>query len=113
MNISEYQNYHEIKSHTAADFPYNTYPCSIPGDFPSVPLHWHSELELIVIQKGRGFVSVDLQKRSVSSGDIVLIRPGQLHSIEQDPGHIMEYENIIMKPVPTCALKNFMKWDLL
>lgn len=98
MNISEYQNYHEIKSHTAADFPYNTYPCSIPGDFPSVPLHWHSELELIVIQKGRGFVSVDLQKRSVSSGDIVLIRPGQLHSIEQDPGHIMEYENIIMKP---------------
>lgn len=98
MNISEYQNYHETKSHTTADFPYNTYLCSIPADFPSVPLHWHSELELIVIKKGRGIVSVDLMKRSVSSGDIVLIRPGRLHSIEQDPGHIMEYENIIMKP---------------
>ena len=98
MNISEYQNYHETKSHTAADFPYNTYICSIPADFPSVPLHWHSELELIVIKKGRGIVSVDLQKQEVASGDIALIRPGRLHSIERDGGHTMEYENIILKP---------------
>ena len=49
MNISEYQNYHETKSHTSSEFPYNTYLCSIPLDFALVPLHWHSELELIVI----------------------------------------------------------------
>lgn len=98
MNLNEYQNYREIKSHTTAEFPYNTYLCSIPKDFPQVPLHWHAELELIVIKKGRGIVSVDLEKRSVTSGDIVLIRPGQLHSIEQKPGYSMEYENIIMKP---------------
>ena len=74
MNLSEYQNYHETKSHTTAEFPYNTYLCSIPLDFPSVPLHWHSELELIVIKKGRGIVSADLSKRTVTSGDITLIR---------------------------------------
>ena len=83
MNLNEYQNYRETKSHTTAEFPYNTYLCSIPKDFPQVPLHWHAELELIVIKKGRGIVSVDLEKRSVTSGDIILIRPGQLHSIEQ------------------------------
>ena len=98
MNLNEYQNYHETKPHTSAEFPYNTYLCSIPKDFPSVPLHWHAELELIVIKKGRGYVSADLEKRSVSSGDIVLIRPGQLHSIEQEQNYIMEYENIILKP---------------
>ena len=91
MNISEYQNYHETKSHTTAEFPYNTYLCSIPRDFPSVPLHWHSEIELIVIKKGRGFVSADFLKTPVSSGDIVIIRPGQLHSIEQDGAYAMEY----------------------
>ena len=53
MNISEYQNYQERKRHTAAAFPYNTYLCSIPLDFTHVPLHWHAELELIVIKKGR------------------------------------------------------------
>ena len=84
MNISEYQNYHETKSHTSSEFPYNTYLCSIPLDFALVPLHWHSELELIVIKKGRGIVSVDLERRPVCAGDIVFIRPGQLHSIEQD-----------------------------
>ncbi len=98
MNISEYQNYHETKSHTTADFPYNTYLCSIPRDFPGVPLHWHSEVELIVIKKGRGIVSSDFQKRTVTSGDIIVIRPGQLHSIEQYAGHVMEYENIIFRP---------------
>lgn len=98
MNISEYQNYHETKTHTTSEFPYNTYLCSIPRDFLQVPLHWHSELELIVIKKGRGIVSADLEKRHVTSGDIILIRPGQLHSIEQDGPHSMEYENIIWKP---------------
>ena len=48
MQINNYQNYHETKQHTTAEFPYNTYPCSIPLDFTRVPLHWHDELELIV-----------------------------------------------------------------
>lgn len=98
MNISEYQNYQETKSHTAADFPYNTYLCSIPKDFSSVPLHWHGELEMIVIKKGRGYVSVDLNRRPVCAGDFILILPGQLHSIEQEENFVMEYENIILKP---------------
>lgn len=97
MNISEYQNYQERKRHTAAAFPYNTYLCSIPLDFTHVPLHWHAELELIVIKKGRGFVSVDLNRSPVSAGDLVFIRPGQLHSIDQQEGCSMEYENIIFK----------------
>lgn len=98
MNLNEYQNYHETKAHTTSDFPYNTYLCSIPLDFRAVPMHWHSELELIVIQKGMGIVSVDLHRQQVSAGDIAVIRPGQLHSIEQDGTHSMEYENIILKP---------------
>ncbi len=94
---SEYQNYHETKSHTESEFPYNTYLCSIPLDFTQVPPHWHSELELIVIKKGRGIVSVDLNRHAVSAGDIIFIRPGQLHSIEQEEPRSMEYENIIFK----------------
>ena len=36
MQINNYQNYHETKQHTTAEFPYNTYPCSIPLDFTRV-----------------------------------------------------------------------------
>ena len=44
MDNLEYQRYHEAKNHTSAEFPYNTYLCSIPRDFTEVPLHWHDEM---------------------------------------------------------------------
>ena len=43
MHILEYENYEETKKHYDTDFSYNTYPCSIPLDFPCVPMHWHRE----------------------------------------------------------------------
>ena len=30
----------ETKQHGAVRFPFNLYPCTIPGDFPQVALHW-------------------------------------------------------------------------
>lgn len=97
MGASEYEKLRENKEHTKLFFPYNTYLCSIPLDFSSVPSHWHDEMELIVIQKGHGIVRVDLQIRRVKAGDIIIVLPGQLHSIRQYGSSSMEYENIIFK----------------
>ena len=97
MDKLQYKIYHENKTHTPDDFPYNTYLCSIPLDFKSVNLHWHDEVEIIVIKKGIGIVSVDLTTHSVSAGDIIFVLPGQLHSISQKDNEIMEYENILFQ----------------
>ncbi len=98
MNILEYQYYHEIFSHEDPNFPYNTYPCSIPLDFLQVPLHWHDEIEFIYIKKGSGIVTVNFEEYEVNAGSIILIIPGQLHSIRQLDNCTMEYENIIFHP---------------
>ena len=98
MNILEYENYHENVTHGDMVFPYNTYICSIPLDFPRVPLHWHDEIELIYIKKGVGSITVDFQQYKVKGPTLVLILPGQLHSIEQLEEYSMEYENIIFHP---------------
>lgn len=98
MNIPDYQNYQEKKSHGNLSFPYTTYLCTIPLDFSSVPLHWHEEMEIIYVKKGWGKVTVDLQQYQVSEGTLVLILPGQLHSIAQFENNSMEYENIIFHP---------------
>lgn len=95
MNILEYENYEEKKSHGDDAFPYITYLCTIPLDFASVPTHWHNEYEIIYIKKGVGIISLDLEPHDVKAGDILLIAPGQLHSIEQKQNETMEYENII------------------
>ena len=95
MNILEYENYQEKKSHFDPSFPYNTYLCCIPQDFLSVPYHWHLEMEIIYIKKGRGRVSIDLDAYTVEEGDIIFVAPGQLHGISQYEAERMEYENII------------------
>lgn len=97
MNPSQYENYHELKNHTPDDFPYNTYLCSIPLDFKSVKIHWHDEVEIIVIKRGRGIVYVNLKRYEVHTGDIVFVFSGQLHSIEQLEQESMEYENILFQ----------------
>lgn len=95
MNILEYENYHEKKTHVDVNFPYNTYICSIPLDFERVPLHWHDEMEIVYIKKGQGMVTVEFNQYKVTKDTIVIILPGQLHSIEQCENDAMEYENII------------------
>lgn len=95
MNILEYENYEEKKTHGEDEFPYITYLCTIPLDFTSVPTHWHNEYEIIYVKKGQGVISLDLEYHDVKAGDIILIVPGQLHSIEQKADKTMEYENLI------------------
>lgn len=95
MNILEYENYEEKKTHGNNNFPYVTYVCSIPIDFTCVPNHWHNEFEIIYIKKGKGLISIDLDYYEVKENDIVIILPGQLHSIEQESINTMEYENMI------------------
>jgi AraC-like DNA-binding protein len=98
MNILEYENYHENILHGEMIFPYNTYLCSIPLDFPEVPLHWHDELELVYIKKGCGTITVDFREYPVKAPALLIILPRQLHSIGQQNDSSMEYENIIFHP---------------
>lgn len=95
MDILEYENTQETKSHGQGNFPFNIYLCSIPLDFAAVPLHWHNDMEIIYIKKGKGMVTADLAPFLVKEGDIVVVPPGQLHAIEQSEQYSMEYENII------------------
>jgi len=105
MKVPEYESYHEQKSHFDEDFPYNTYPCSIPLDFTSVPLHWHEEAEFIYIKKGRGIITIDLTEYEVKAGQIAFVLPGQLHGILQKEQDSMEYENIIFSPMRLLSSK--------
>jgi len=98
MDDFNYENYHEKKPHVSASFPYNTYLCSIPLDFTQVDTHWHKEAEFIIIKKGCGEINIDLNSYKAVAGDIMVVLPGQLHSICQHKDNSMEYENILFSP---------------
>lgn len=82
-----HQNLYAIKEkcqHGSIQVPYSYYDCGIPDYFTSVPLHWHSEMELNYIKSGNGFFKYEDQTISAKPGDIFLIQPNVLHAIMSD-----------------------------
>lgn len=87
--------YWEEKLHGSALFPFNIYPCAIPDDFVSLPLHRQNTMELIYIKQGAGLAQVGLHVWEARAGDIFVLPPGTLHGLRQSPGRRMEYENFL------------------
>ena len=85
----------ETKHHGEVRFPFNIYPCTIPGDFRQVAVHWQDSIELVYIKRGSGLVQTGAQVCTAQSGDIFVLTPGTLHAIRQAESRTMEYENII------------------
>ena len=87
----------ETKQHGAVRFAFNLYPCTIPGDFPQVALHWQESMELVFVKRGTGLVQVGAESCPARMGDIFIFTPGTLHALRQAEGQCMEYENIIFE----------------
>ena len=97
----------ETKQHGAVRFPFNLYPCTIPGDFQQVALHWHESMELVFVKQGMGLVQVGAVTYPAYRGDIFIFAPGTLHALRQAEGQRMEYENIIFEPELLAAQRTF------
>ena len=80
----------ETKQHGAVRFPFNIYPCTIPGDFPQVALHWQESMELIFVKRGAGLVQAGAVTHPAYMGDIFIFTPGTLHALRQTEGQYME-----------------------
>ena len=84
MEKEQDQKYQEKKQHGSKLFPFNIYPCTIPLDFPSVSLHWHKEMELIYVKKGRGEIQLETGLFQGKAGDILwFLRELFMHCIKQ------------------------------
>lgn len=97
MEKENSQKYQEKKQHGSKLFPFNIYPCTIPLDFPSVSLHWHKDMELIYVKKGKGEIQMETTSFLGKPGDIFVVPPGTLHALRKAKGFSMEYENIIFE----------------
>ena len=88
---------HETKIHGKRSFPFTVYRGAMPEYLRTYPLHWHDEMELIPVTSGQGIITVQQQRLIVRAGDILLIPPQMVHSMEQLDDHAMEYYNILFR----------------
>lgn len=87
----------EAKTHGQLSFPYTVYKGNIPAFFPSYPLHWHDEMELIYISGGQGMITIQSHSYLVKTDDMIIVPPQMIHSIEQYADSQMTYFNILFQ----------------
>lgn len=91
---SDFINLKENKKHGNFLLPFIKYDTFIPNCFSIFPMHWHDEMEIIKIIKGKYIVNINLKEYVVEEGDIVILKPCTLHSFKQ-----YENEKMVSKTI--------------
>ena len=83
MNIQEYGKLHENKKHGNYLLPIKLYQMKVPDYFTDINIHWHEELEIVLITRGKCTFHIDLKPYTVTEGDFLILNPYVLHSCSQ------------------------------
>lgn len=93
--LNDYQHYRETKGHGTPLFPCAVYSTVIPNTLINYPTHWHMEMEIIFVKSGTGTVIINFIPQLLQDGDILIIPPGLLHSIEQKDSLSFSYYTVL------------------
>lgn len=88
-------NLKENRDHGDFNILLSTYKGEINNAFPHVALHWHNEIEITLILKGMAEYKIDFSTYKVKEGDIVIISPESLHSINKINNCEMDWTTIV------------------
>lgn len=97
---------HEAKIHGSELVPYSYYESLIPDYFPSVPMHWHQELEINYIRSGNGEFICGDQHFISEPGDIIVIAPKVLHAVYRMENRPHFYDTLVVSMDMLGALQN-------
>lgn len=75
-----------------------------------VPWHWHDELELLYIRRGKCIYRTSRSEYILREGDAVFLNSGVLHDLEPLQKHTISCTNLFKKEFLTGGDGNF--WDL-
>ena len=56
--------------------------------------HWHSEMEIMYIEKGSGFARLNRESIRLKKGDILIVNCGVLHSMRTDLKKPLYYKSV-------------------
>lgn len=114
INEKNYQQYKEKTTHGTPLLPFAQYHTNISELLPFYPIHWHEEMEIIKVQSGKGAFYVDGKKYVAEAGDIIILRPFVMHSINRLDDSDMSIDAIVFNlrlletgEADVCTLKYF------
>lgn len=111
---SDFRKLKENKKHGNFLLPFIKYDTFIPNCFSIFPMHWHDEMEIIKIIKGKYIVNINLKEYVVEEGDIVILKSCTLHSFKQYENEKMASKTIMFdlsmlnsNVTDACSIKYF------
>ena len=95
-------------SHGTWEYPYCQHRIrGVPSGF-HYPVHWHDEMEIIVVRQGRLLVNVGGEDFSLTEGGVLLVNPRQLHLMRSEDQTVC-YDTLLF----SVELISFQSSDLL
>ncbi|MBK5200160.1 MAG: AraC family transcriptional regulator [Spirochaetaceae bacterium] len=95
-NIEIGINHQELNHHGNSFFPIAIYKDDLQRD--CVPWHWHGEIEIIVITKGKLKIKSGTNTFIINKGDGIFINSEVLHSVYSKEGESGELFSIVFHP---------------
>lgn len=79
-----YRELKENKPHGTKEYSYTQYFMHNPKRAFHIPVHWHDEVEIIYIKKGRITIYIGEEIFQATAGDLFFVNSGELHFMESD-----------------------------
>lgn len=95
MNNIELMKLKENIKHGNFILPFSAYHGEISESFSLIPIHWHEEIEITIIKGGKGEYKIDLNSYILEEGDLLIIKPFSLHSVNQLNDITMHWSTIV------------------
>lgn len=99
----KYTEYKEAKKHGTEEFPFQYYFVDQKHPQYVMPLHWHSETEIITVLEGKLSLWLNNEKHEVSAGEVVFVGGGVLHRGEPEN---CRYECAVFDPKLVAGQRN-------
>ena len=70
----------EERKHGDPAYPVSLYQITCPPEEPLLDLHWHDELEFLLVTEGQAVFRVEMADYTVRAGEAIFVNSGELHS---------------------------------
>ncbi|WP_168121169.1 AraC family transcriptional regulator [Paenibacillus sp. HB172176] len=88
----------ENRVHGSLSYPLSFYAITCPADTPLLDLHWHEELELLLLTEGKARFRVDSAEYDLAAGEAIFINTGELHAGEKLGEQPCSFVAIVLHP---------------
>lgn len=90
---------YETISHKTASAPYSLHYTEVPhGAEPALYLHWHNEMEFLLLLEGELLFHVEDKSYTLHSGDGIFIPPGVLHYANNNGAAPISFRAFVLSP---------------